>query len=206
MNTPQFNTQKIASNLVALAKDITDLSVSTEVGSALTAMAKPVLGTVAKAGDTVTKVVDKGLQRIKANANEKTVITEDLVKKDPVFAMELLANKPIEYTDQTDYENKRAELIKTYSKIKLAAVEGGISSEASLNAIKASEKTFVERIETLNKSFNPINKVVEAVTTSTKDSSGKVTFGSSADALAGREDELSIPQIDSVLKRKVMVE
>lgn len=41
--------------------------------------------------------------------------------------------------------------------------------------------------------------MVEAVTTSTKDSSGKVTFGSSADALAGREDELSIPQIDSVL-------
>lgn len=197
VNTPQFNTQKIASSLIEQLKTQPDLTVEGDVANTLSALAKPIMGTVAKVGDTVTKTVDKGLTRIRTNADKNAEITDELIQKDPVFAMELLSNKEIKYTDQASYEKVRGELIETFSKINKASSKG--ISEASVKRMEDSVAVFSDRILQLNKSFNPINKVVEAVTTSTKDSSGKVTFGSSADALAGREDELSIPQIDSVL-------
>lgn len=197
VNTPQFNTQKIASSLIEQLKTQPDLTVEGDVANTLSALAKPIMGTVAKVGDTVTKTVDKGLTRIRTNADKNAEITDELIQKDPVFAMELLSNKEIKYTDQASYEKVRGELIETFSKINKASSKG--ISEASVKRMEDSVAVFSDRILQLNKSFNPINKIVEAVTTSTKDASGKVTFGSSADALAGREDELSIPQIDSVL-------
>ena len=199
ITTPQFNTQKLATNLTAQA-EAAGITVPEEIATVLIDLAKPTMGVIGKTGDVITKGIDKTLevtgtrkfaQRVRDRVKDKADITDEMIKEDPEFAIGELADKPFKSSTAEDFAVEALAILKTLRKFDFS----GLKAEAQAKA-KESQDRLLAALKEQERKVNPIDQVVDGVV-NPKDKT--VSFGSSANALAGREDELTDKHAEALL-------
>lgn len=198
VNTPQFNTQKIASTLIDKVKDLPDLNVEGDVATTLASLAKPTLGVIGKTGDVISKGIDAGIQQVgklKDSYIENYDISDKKIEKDPIGGLRTLSQKPIHAKNIDELKTEGEYIFKTLNKLQesFATKNPSAAEQAEYTGIR--DEIFT-RIETVASQFkSPVTNEELVTELTSTDAHKKKTFGSSQDALPSRLPELTVEQL-----------